>query len=261
MPKLIQIYQWAISDTVTPHDRKLLQLFYRGKLNFRDLNLSPSGWQAGAPASGTAWISFIIVFVQFKHVLFGELVSKTLRPDPRPFCWSAAKELSTISQNNSGPCRLPQSAFHCGDLPVHKAYSYTLGFGLGNKEPVCILLCFLICFLRWVIGAQANVKGLGWPLLPIRDCLLVWSMLAKAQGRALHQLRNNSMGPLLGSRTPPQNWGRDNVHCEGVYEAIIFFCVKDAKLNLRHLENHKNTPSPWTLFLLYKKKNRRFNRP
>lgn len=39
--------------------------------------------------------------------------------------------------------------------------------------------------------------------------------------------------------------GKDNVHSERVYEAIyFFFSVEDAKLKLRYLENHKNTPRP-----------------
>lgn len=90
---------------------------------------------------------------------------------PQAILLSPSQRVGTISQNNSRHCHLPQGAFHWEDHPLHKAYSYILGFGLGNKEPVCTsylfiytnLLCFLIYFLGWVFGAQANAKGLTSP--------------------------------------------------------------------------------------------------
>lgn len=167
-----------------------------------------------------------------------------------------------MSQNNSCPSCLPWGAFHCGDRPVHKAYSYMLGFGLGNKKPLCAsyYVFLLIYFLGWAFGPQANAKGPGWPLLPIRACLLVWSLPAEAQGRAPHQLRNSSVGPLLGSRTPPQ-MGKGQ-HSQWSTGGNKLFCVWKMPNQIWGIwKNHKNTPRSWILFLLYNKKYRRFNRP
>lgn len=132
----------------------------------------------------------------------------------------------TTRHNNSHPCRSPRGAFHWGEHLFTKLILTCWGLDLLIGSLCMHLLCFLIYFQRWVCWTQTNAKGPGWPLPPIRVCLLVWSLPAKAQGRAPHQLRGSSVGPLLDVRTPPWNWGWGNIHSKGVYEAINFFVWK-----------------------------------
>lgn len=137
---------------------------------------------------------------------------------------SPSPRAGTTRHNNSHPCRSPCGAFHWEEHLFTKIIPTCWGLDLLIDSLCMHLLCFLIYFLRWVCWTQTNAKGLGWPLPAIRVCLLVRSLPAKAQGRAPHQLRSSSAGPLLDVRTPLWNWGWDNIHSKGVYEAINFFC-------------------------------------
>lgn len=156
---------------------------------------------------------------------------QTWRPDPRPSCWAPAREWAPSARTIPVTVTCPRAPFTEKTTLFTKLILTYWGLDLVTKS-LCVHLTYLFTltycvflFIFWDGCLELRPMLKGWPLLPIRGCLRVRSLPAEVQGRAPHQLRNNSTGPLLDSRTPPQNWGRDDLHSKGVYEAIKYFFV------------------------------------
>lgn len=173
---------------------------------------------------------------------------QTWRLYSRSASWGPAKGRHHPSEQLQYLSLTPQH-ISVGRALIHKVYSYMVGFGLVNRQPVHVSY-YVFWFILWdgcvalrpVLKVWADLSSHSGSVFLCHPCLprqgsspaekQLWRLIVKCKDSSVEQ-------------------GKDNVHSERVYEAIyFFFSVEDAKLKLRYLENHKNTPRPWILFLL-----------
>ena len=102
-----------------------------------------------------------IFFVRYKHILSGELILQAILLSP-------GQRRAPLARRFPSHC-LPWGTFHFGVRPVQKAYSYMLGFGLVNNEPVSASYCVFL-FIFW--------DG----CLELRPMLKVWADLSSSPG-------------------------------------------------------------------------------
>lgn len=187
---------------------------------------------------------------------------QTQSTNPRPSCWAPVREWAPWARTIPVPAACLGAPFTVETALFTKLILTCWVLDLVTKSLCVHLIMFSYLFIFWdghldlrlMLKVQADPSFPSGPVFLCDPCLL-------RHKAGLLTSWETAPWPLLGSRTPPQMGKGQHSQWRSTGGNKLFCVWKMPNQIWGIWKNHKNTPRPWILFLLYNKKYRRFNRP